>query len=153
MKLLLSVLILIGLFSCTKSVKETKLKQDYFYRIATAEGAYSDTSKVVRSESNGGTATEDGDPDEEASDFCKRHPEHNKCKFLPVIWGEIKVVREKTYNVIKWEILTETNVGHYDILRSTDGKNWKSIGTQSVLTSPGVHRYMFVDYLDLPKPF
>lgn len=53
----------------------------------------------------------------------------NECQVvLPIVFGSFTVFRESTSSFLKWNTLTELNNRGFDVLRSSDGVSWSSIG-------------------------
>ena len=65
---------------------------------------------------------------------------------LPLTWGAITVSRQGAANLVKWTTLSESNVSHFDVERSTDGRNWLTVaaGIPAQNASSG-HQYSATD--------
>jgi hypothetical protein len=64
---------------------------------------------------------------------------------LPLEWLNFEAKREQNHALLTWQTAQEENVSHFDVQRSFDGKNFKSIGTvkaNNVLTKSD---YRFTD--------
>jgi IgA Peptidase M64/Secretion system C-terminal sorting domain len=48
---------------------------------------------------------------------------------LPLEWLNFEAKREQNHALLTWQTAQEENVSHFDVQRSFDGKNFKSIGT------------------------
>ena len=65
---------------------------------------------------------------------------------LPLVWGDIDASKNKNYNTLYWEVINETNVSHYLVLKNkSEDKNWYDIGS---MPSKGLNKrttYFFDD--------
>jgi IgA Peptidase M64/Secretion system C-terminal sorting domain len=64
---------------------------------------------------------------------------------LPLEWLNFEAKREQNHALLTWQTAQEENVSHFDVQRSFDGKNFRSIGTvkaNNVLTKSD---YRFTD--------
>ena len=61
---------------------------------------------------------------------------------LPVTLLYFKAQGYKTYNTVSWQTATETNTSHFNIQRSTNGKDFTTIGK---VTAKGASEYSFND--------
>lgn len=65
---------------------------------------------------------------------------------LPVVYGNIKAFTKSNGVQLEWEVLSESEVDHYSIERSTDGRQFTSIGQQQpLLNNSGRIVYNFFD--------
>jgi hypothetical protein len=63
---------------------------------------------------------------------------------LPLKWITFTGVAKEDKVVLNWETASETNSGFYDVLRSTDGTDWKIIG-QLASKNESKNQYSFID--------
>ncbi|HTE25982.1 T9SS type A sorting domain-containing protein [Flavitalea sp.] len=69
-----------------------------------------------------------------------------KLAILPLTWGNFTaVVNGKDAVELKWNVLQESNTSHFEISTSTDGRNFKTVGTvKSGGNTNSGHHYNFI---------
>ncbi|RYZ51554.1 MAG: hypothetical protein EOO14_17875, partial [Chitinophagaceae bacterium] len=68
------------------------------------------------------------------------------AKALPLRWGALTVTREGTSHLVKWTTLSESNVSHFDVERSADGRNWLTVAAGIPAQNAGNgHQYRATD--------
>lgn len=75
-------------------------------------------------------------------DYCKRHPHDPKCICTPVLFADVSIKWENGHVVFRWTSPIEYNVKQYDIMQSTDGNDYTTIGV--VLPKGQNSKYEFV---------
>ena len=65
---------------------------------------------------------------------------------LPLNWLDFTVVNCSDNICLRWLTENEQNTSHFEIERSTDGKNFEQIGTRVSANTPGKHSYDATDY-------
>ncbi len=66
---------------------------------------------------------------------------------LPVIWGDISVSKNKNFQTLKWNVLSESNISHYIVTKNiSDNNKWENIGTVLSLGNKNDGQYYFEDY-------
>jgi len=140
MKYIIFVLIFF-LYSC----KETPINLEnkiVYYKIAEVnyDGKTTETDiKYVKLMLNDltyrGPIVDNGDDDDEDDD-----DEYGDCHPLEIDFETFKlnVINLNSVNIV-WESVNETNVSHYSIMRSFDGKNFKSISIKNKETGKYSH--------------
>ncbi len=66
---------------------------------------------------------------------------------LPVTFINVTAQRKDIYNDVKWLTVDEKNAGHYEVQRSDDGINFKSIGSVQANNRSSIQEYGYRDYL------
>jgi hypothetical protein len=64
---------------------------------------------------------------------------------LPLEWLNFEAKREQNHALLTWQTAQEENVSHFDVQRSFDGKNFKSIGTVKANNVVTKSDYRFTD--------
>jgi hypothetical protein len=140
--------------SCTKEevIPEDYLVATLYYRLAMIDMdtsvKYSNVVAKKIEVSNivlGANGTLDTDPIEESANFCKKNPDHMKCKPLPVIldYFILDFVSDKFIR-LKWKSIDESNFSKYSIERSRDAKNYTNIAE---VKPKGPSEYTYTDKL------
>ncbi len=65
---------------------------------------------------------------------------------LPLTWLGFTAVNCSDNICLRWETENEQNTSHFEIERSSDGKNFEQIGTRASANTPGRHSYDATDY-------
>ena len=66
---------------------------------------------------------------------------------LPVIWGDISVSKNKNFQTVTWNVLSENNVSHYIVTKNKSGNDtWDNIGTVKSIGNKNDGQYHFDDY-------
>lgn len=156
MKTLISTLIIVSclFMSCTKEevIPEDYLVATLYYRLAMIDidssVKYSNVVATKIEVSNivlGANGTLDTDPTEESANFCKKNPDHMKCKPLPVILDYfILDFVSDNFVRLKWKSVDESNFSRYSIERSRDAKTFKAIAD---IKAKGPSEYTYTDKL------
>jgi IgA Peptidase M64/Secretion system C-terminal sorting domain len=64
---------------------------------------------------------------------------------LPLEWLQFEAKREQNHALLTWQTAQEENVSHFDVQRSFDGKNFRSIGTVKANNVKTKSDYRFMD--------
>jgi hypothetical protein len=64
---------------------------------------------------------------------------------LPLEWLNFEAKREQNHALLTWQTAQEENVSHFDVQRSFDGKNFRSIGTVKANNVLAKSDYRFTD--------
>ena len=168
-KVLVASLFVMTLFSCKKENVQSLPKENtvLFYRLAIQKlDATTALSKIVVVKPNSGKSVlnekndnnpahenehYDGDGcDENAPDFCQKHPTHRKCVgvILPLTLEYFYAQAEKNYVGVYWKVNVgmENEVKQYIIERSEDGKTFKPV--VNVKPQGTQEEYMAVDWFN-----
>ncbi|RYY54929.1 MAG: hypothetical protein EOO09_12415, partial [Chitinophagaceae bacterium] len=76
-------------------------------------------------------------------DFSEFNPFYNQEIALPLDFLSFAVNRSGEAALLTWSTENEVNTSRFDVQWSTDGRNYRSIGTVSSLSTGGVHQYDF----------
>lgn len=138
--------------SCKKQevVTEDFIVATVYYRLAMIDKdssvKYSNvvaTKTEVSSIASGANGALDTDPTEESANFCKKNPDHMKCKPLPAIleYFRLDYVGDRFVR-LKWKSVDETNFSRYSVERSRDAKTFKVIAD---IKAKGPSEYTYTD--------
>jgi hypothetical protein len=58
---------------------------------------------------------------------CSRVPNHPLCNPVPVVLKELRISLQNDAPVLTWEIVSEKDNDHFEILRSKDGIHWYEV--------------------------
>jgi hypothetical protein len=138
--------------SCKKQevVTEDFIVATLYYRLAMIDKdssvKYSNvvaTKTEVSSIVSGANGALDTDPEEESRNFCKKNPDHMKCKPLPAIldYFRLDYVGERFVR-LKWKSMDENNFSRYSVERSRDAKTFKAVAE---IKAKGPSEYTYTD--------
>ena len=155
--ILFSLAFALTLFSCSKQNESPKTSiQNYQYRLATIDldsfVSYSSVASVrttsVQTNSQDQTisvqTTEVNDDNHGGSSKgCKGHEDDDEeeCKAMPIVLEYFKAYSEDQQNVyITWKTDVEYNVNRFEIQRSKDGKNFKTVAIVWPNNTPSTYK-------------
>jgi hypothetical protein len=133
--IVLPLILVVSLLSCKKEVSDLKVQDKvYVYRLASVDldsvVSYSTYASIRGSVD--AVATEDDRTD------CREHPNRIGCKTMPVILEYFKVYKSQDKIRITWKSVMEYSLAFYEIQRSEDGQNFKTI---TIVKPKGVSVY------------
>ena len=123
----LSFLFLIVLLSCTKQTTVITPQKDLYYKIVEYDVDGSSVSSPIR---HVGVTNLDGDDD------------HHPC---PIKLETVSITQSGNVVTIYWEAENESSVNHYEVQRSFNSIDWKTISNNNV---SGTGKYKVFDNLN-----
>lgn len=60
---------------------------------------------------------------------------------LPIIWGEIKIIKQADGALVQWSSLDEFNADIFIVQHSTNAREWLTVGKRSAMGNSRVERY------------
>lgn len=125
------------LLSCKKELKQTQQEVNYLYRLAIIDIDSSMTQTSVRvatvlsdqitSQVSNQTVAEEVVSSISDDDDCARRPNHPKCKSLPITMEYFEAYVQNNTPIVEWKTSLEDNVARFEVQRSTDGLNFKTV--------------------------
>lgn len=86
---------------------------------------------------------DDGDEDENDPNFCQKHPDHLKCRAMPLILEYFNLRTIGNQVLLKWRTTYEQNLRVFNVQRSYDGLNFMTVG--KVIPQGAGYYYSYVD--------